>query len=1064
MPLSDRNDLTQRPRLDEVRAHALRHRLTIITAGPGFGKSAFLREWADQAPAVLHTCTAADRSVSVLGQNLVEGLRLRVPALVRNLPATGGSVLGEAVVVASELARALDASLGKPLVLLLDDVDELEGSDGAALVEALVRQAPDRLRIVVAGRSAPPFRTARLRIRGDAVQVTAAELTFTADETAALLGRIIPDASADLASHVHRMTGGWPVAVRLAAEAMKACPVEERGRVIDRVVRPGGALFGYLAEEVIGRETAADRDLLRKMAVVGESTVEMWVGLGIGDADTRLGRLGERGVYFDGVESLVLLPLVAEHLRSALPVPEADRRILLTQVSEWHACRHEWRQALSAAVAADDADVLTRVLFDPQGGAVLAGGGGRLVLEAVERIPMAARPPEVRRLEAEARQTLGDWDGALGIFDALAGDGSLVDPGLAWRTGLIHHMRGEIADAIAVYERGDRAGGGADVALLLGWWASAVWLTADAGSCRTLADEALRIARESGDDRALANAYTVQAMLAALEGDRRANEAHYLRALEHAERSGDVLQQIRIHSNRGSRFLEEGNYPESIDETSEALSLAELSDIVIFRALALLNLGQARLRVGMIEEAAADFTAARDHWDRLGSRQAAYALAGLGDVHRARGNGAQARGAYEEAIATSEPVGDAQGLVPALAGLALVIREEDPDGAVRLAEKAVAVGVTLGTAAALVALAWSHLSRGDVDDARKAAEEAARMAAVRRDRAGLAQALEVAAEIDPPQAGRRLDEAETLWNEVGDPYGSARVALARARLVGGDLDDLEAIIGRLGRLGARGLVGEGRRLADDMAKRSRPAVRIETLGGFRVLVDGEPVPVAAWQSKKARDVLKILVARRGRPIHREELIETLWSGEDPAKAANRLSVALTVVRSVLDPDRCLEPDRYLVADRMTVGLAMSHLDVDVETFLSCARRGLDSARSAAGPARSLLERAEGMYRGSFLEEDPYEDWAVALREECRVTYLAVARALAAQAAREGDSDGACRYHLRVLQLDPYDEVAHLGLVREMDRNGRHGEARRLYRHYARRMEELDVEAAPFPAS
>ena len=44
---------------------------------------------------------------------------------------------------------------------------------------------------------------------------------------------------------------------------------------------------------------------------------------------------------------------------------------------------------------------------------------------------------------------------------------------------------------------------------------------------------------------------------------------------------------------------------------------------------------------------------------------------------------------------------------------------------------------------------------------------------------------------------------------------------------------------------------------------------LQTLGGFRVLRQGIPVPADAWKSKKARDLLKILAARRGRPVARD---------------------------------------------------------------------------------------------------------------------------------------------------------------------------------------------------
>ena len=192
----------------------------------------------------------------------------------------------------------------------------------------------------------------------------------------------------------------------------------------------------------------------------------------------------------------------------------------------------------------------------------------------------------------------------------------------------------------------------------------------------------------SGEDRALAAAHTVLAMLAALEGDRASNDAHYLRALDHAERAGDVLQIIRIRVNRGSRNLEEGAYEAAIVELDLAIRLADLGGFGAFRALALTNRGESRLRLGHLEEAIADLDAARLIYQRLGSDDVAYPLGILGDVYRERGDAALARAAYEEAARRGDAMGDLQALVPALAGLARVLASDDPEQAGALAQRA----------------------------------------------------------------------------------------------------------------------------------------------------------------------------------------------------------------------------------------------------------------------------------------------------------------------------------------------------------------------------------------
>jgi DNA-binding SARP family transcriptional activator len=243
-----------------------------------------------------------------------------------------------------------------------------------------------------------------------------------------------------------------------------------------------------------------------------------------------------------------------------------------------------------------------------------------------------------------------------------------------------------------------------------------------------------------------------------------------------------------------------------------------------------------------------------------------------------------------------------------------------------------------------------------------------------------------------------------------------------------------------------------------------PRLAIRSLGTFAVERDGRLVGPSEWQSKKARDLLKILVCRRGRPVTREALLEALWPEQDPARTANRLAVALSTARVVLDPARRFASDHFIAADRSAVRLESGRVVVDVERFLTTARAGLTCCRDGrVREGRELLETAEEAYRGEFLEEDLYEDWAVSLREEARAAYVAVALKLAELADAAGEHERATGLRLRVLERDPYDEHAHLDLVSTLASRGSPGEARRAYRRYVARMEAIGVEPAPFPA-
>jgi DNA-binding SARP family transcriptional activator/tetratricopeptide (TPR) repeat protein len=1052
--------LVARAQVEDLLEAVLASRCTVVCAGPGFGKSSLIETWSESVPVAVVPAGPSDRALGGLYRHLVDAIRLRIPAWahgrtpdISSGPDVGGGDYQRAESFAAALVGSLSRHLSRPLMLVIDDIDTLARCESSALLDALVRQAPPHLPIVLVGRTQPPIRLARLRTREEVLDIGPEDLAFTVDQVAELAVRL--GGNPEVAASVHALTGGWPVATRLALETMG----DLASKASSDPPPVGAQLVTYLAEELFGGESADERQLLTALSRLGAIDVQLLEDLGFGGASSRLSDFAARGMYVERRDARVsVIPLVAQVLIDSDTSTDTERRAMHARAARWYLERRSPVEALAQANLSTD-DALIRTVLVGHGRTLVASGGAREVIAAVQGLGRV--DGQLARLHGEALQASGDWDGALEVYlQAVDADGP-IDAGIAWRVGLIHYMRGELDRATEAFQRGG-PGTLIDQAMLLGWWAAAAWVTGDAEGCRKLAEDALRVALEADDDGALAAAYTAQAMLAAMEGDRRSNEALYLRALDHAERAGDVLQQIRIHVNRGSRLLEEGAFEAAIAECDVALNLADLSGYMALRALSTSNRGHARLGLGRIDEAAADFENSYAIWEQLGSRQVAYGLSARGDVARIRGNHVVARAAYEEAREVLMPVGDQQGLVPATAGLARVLVDDDPDRALELATSAVEAASVLGHVDALLALSEVHLARSEVEQAAHAALRALEVSRTRRDRAGMAEAIEAAclAGAAPPAD---LSEAVRIWAELGDPLGRARARLRMVQLDATTVDLLPAVVDTLRELGARRLLAEANRLCRPQ-EGSTQQVRLQTLGGFRVLVHGEPIPAAAWQSKKARDLLKVLVGRRGRAIHREELVEVLWPDEPPSRTSNRLSVALSVVRSVLDPDRSAGPDHHVEADRQTARLVLNHVAVDLEEFHAELAQGRAAERRGDDDlARVRFRRAESLYVGDLFEEDPYEDWAVAEREQARQEYLDACRWLAADAARRGEQDEASRFLFRVLQRDPYDEAAHLDLVRGMGAARRHGEARRLYGQYCARMAEIGVEAAPYPS-
>jgi ATP/maltotriose-dependent transcriptional regulator MalT/DNA-binding SARP family transcriptional activator len=1065
--------LLRRERLLDRLSRALDVRLTSAVAGAGYGKTTVLASFVAGRHCAWYGCSTDDASLAVLARGVVDALRLRVPGLPPDvagaLTATGGPGAehdepARARGVAALVSEALQAQLRRDLLLVLDDLQELNDATGALqLVESLCRQAPSRLHVVLASRAELPFPVERLRGQGQVLEITGSDLAFDVAETNELLAGLLGTEDAELAEELHRATGGWPAAVRLAVEALRGAAPEDRRAALERVRGSGGPLFAYLAAEVFANEPPEVGELIRTVAPLERFTPELCDWLGVGNSAEVLGSLARRGLFVELHGHTGAWYSLGEPVRDyALAELAADlARESRMSAARWFEEQGHVEEAIRCLTAAGELTETAR-LVAASGAEQLARGSVDVVLDAVSSIPPELRDSTIEQLAGEALQIRGRWDEALRCYERASEGAELRPAGLAWRMGLLLHLEGRVDEALETYEETTEEGVPRDVALLLAWRASARWLRSDVDRCRADATRAFEIASTSGDAQALAAAHTVLAMLAALEGDRAANDSHYLRALDYAQEAGDVLQLIRVRTNRGSRHLEEGAYDEAIAELDIALRLADVAGFASFRALALTNRGEARAKLGRFEEAVADLEDARELYQRLGSRMVSYPLDKLGEIYRVRGDLALARATYEEALSRSEPTGDMQGLVPALYGLARVLLHDDPERAEDLAARAVATGPGMGQANALLAAGWVALARGRHDDALAYAGDAAAAAGLRRDRAVLAESLELRALAadDPRREVGRLREATAIWRDLGNPLGEARAELAIALLEGDDTM-AEAAETRLRALGAR---GHRAALAHLVPPEEGPAVAVQSLGRFRVSRAGEPVPLAAWQSRKARDLFKILLARRGHPAMRDYLMETLWPDQDPEPLGNRLSVLLSTVRAVLDPGKRFDPDHFVGADKNAVWLQSDNLTVDVDRFLAAASEALAASRIGADGARVRLVAAEALYSGDFLEEDVYEDWAIALREEARAAYIDVTRELAEGTAQDGDTGAASRYYLRILERDAYDEPAHLGLVATLEAGGRHGEARRCFRAYCARMDQIGVESASFPGA
>ncbi|MGH3787839.1 MAG: AAA family ATPase [Pseudonocardiaceae bacterium] len=1055
-------DHIERRSVDELLDRAAKRRICVVMGAAGWGKSTAVAAWARGRPTAWLRYEDHEGDAERLLAALSAALRAQRSVFE---PAQDGAAADTDRVGSSvaSLCVWLQSALSKDFVVVLDDLHGLAAnSDAVDVVDGLCRRAPERLHLILMSRRELPFSLQRLRGRGLVTEIHAPDLAFDVADVEALLRKTVGKDPPGLSRRVWEHTGGWATAVHCAVEMLRAVEVDQRLSAVERLSQPGERFHGYLAEEVIGAAPEWVVQLLRRLAIFHDVRSTTEIARGLNDSTTVLAELSRLGLVRrsgDDSAGWSLVRPLRDYFEHEAPPTSSERKALHVTAANEHIERGAPADALRHLLAAGDHAECAALLVD-HGGAIVESGQPDAVLEATRLPAEYLDDPRIQRVLGQAQQVRGQWAQAMQYFHRAGHDQDELDPALSWRVGLIAFAQGEFEEVQALTRRARlHREDTLDETRVLALAASAHRMAGDLEGLRKMATQARAAARRCGQARAWSSVHHVFALHAAAEGDWRQADAYFTDALRSAEASSELLQLMWIRAIRAFHQYEMGAPRQALADSHIVLSLSERCEDPFLVAHTLTTRGRACARLGLLDEAAGNFATAVDLFQRIGSRFLAGPLCGLGDLHRTKGQLVRARAAYEEALALAQPHHDVFGLSSALVGLARIAAVEDLTTAREFAARAVDLGEGLRKVPALLARGWVELMGGDRQRASTDANRAAAAARQRRDNLGLAEAitLRVLASTDAVMDAAPLREAIDIWHETGCRLEEAATRVVAARIAA-PLPRVEAdVADQL--LRDSGVDVESRRAAGPLGVlvRFAPAVSIQTLGVFRVIRDRIPVPNVAWKSKKARDLLKILVARR-RPTPRDQLMELLWPDVDPAVTSNRLSVLLSTVRDVLQPHAAGEGP--LITTDGAVSLNPAQVSIDVEDFLARATAALDANRARQPDATARLMAAVAAHTGDFLEEDPYQEWATALAEEVRATHIALLRALAARLRDAGDTDAVVRYLLCLREQDCYDEQTHLNLVEVLLEAGRLGQARRHHESYLRRMAEIGVPARP----
>jgi LuxR family maltose regulon positive regulatory protein len=374
---ASRPRIVQRLRLHALLDRGLGSRLTLISAPAGFGKTTLLAEWFAQAPVegravAWLSLDEADAEPALFWTHVVAALRAAFGRTGDAFPEVPGATTPDDAFIAILLNQLTEVE--RNVVLVLDDLHAVQHADIHNKLALLIERLPPNVRVIVSTRADPALPLARLRARGDLVEIRAADLRMTQAETSAYLNDVMGLAlsPADLGT-LEQRTEGWVAALQLAVLSLQGR--SDTSAFIEGFAGSGRYVVDYLVEEVLQRLPDDIRDFLFATCVLRRLNASLC------DAVTE--ETGTARAILDRLErqNLFLVPLdeqrqwyryhhlFADVLNSRLSTEEQARLPALhRRASDWFERNGERIEAIHHALAAQDfewaAELLERVIPD----------------------------------------------------------------------------------------------------------------------------------------------------------------------------------------------------------------------------------------------------------------------------------------------------------------------------------------------------------------------------------------------------------------------------------------------------------------------------------------------------------------------------------------------------------------------------------------------------------------------------------------------------------------------------------------------------------------------------
>ena len=1088
-----------RARLLDLLDQGERRRLTLLIAPAGYGKTTLLAQWVgrqDAGQSAWYTVEETEGHLAAFLTYLTEALAPAIPETADQVRALLAAPRNRLDDVLPHLLNGLGRRK-QPLILILDDLHLI--ADSAEVLKALdrlLRHAPPALRLIFAARQEPPLPTiSRLRATGQVLELTQSDLRFLPAEIVALLESTFHfSLDESLAAQMGARTEGWAVALQLACQAGLRHGPTQAERFLQSFGGTTRELYDYLARVVVAGQPAATRAFLRRTAILDCLEVALCdFLLERHDAAAVLASLEQGGLFVFPLDATYSAyryhALFREFLQRRLLEEEGSKAVrrLHRRAAAWYLEQEDIEQSIAHLLAAGDWEAAADLIYPLQNRLFptsryhlmerwlaqfppsFANTHPWLILSQAKLAALRGERNEAQGLYRRAEPLLRAQGDRAGLHDLYHDLGSLVQD-----QGGFGAAQGFYTQALEYAENDTQR------AVLLGQIARCLYM--QGGQVQEALDrleEAVTLAEQSGSLLGRAGLFSLQGRMRSSVGDLQGALDAYYAALDLLEAFGNQHRQVGLLGNIAYHHCLLGQLDQAEAAARRAVDLARVFD----RASGL-----------------------------------AYALNVLGEVHRRRGEYDQARVYHLDALARQRQRNEQYEIAATLNWLGVLARYAgDLDGALRRIREGLEIREKLGndyeTGLSLLDLGAVHLSLDHLDEARASWQRAMGIfdaADARYEQTQLCFYLAALAQRrgDEVALSRHLERTFALASafEWGDPprclhffleeaaWAAPLLAQALRWDLGGPCPDcllpqlgrpaLEALLPLLGDESARvraraatllGRLGSARALKPLARLRRDPEadVRQAVEGAISAVLAAPPPPlrvqclgrfclwrgereITHWGRSAARAVFQYLLAHRAQPVPMERLMDAFWPTSGPAQARKNLHQAVTALRRTLEPELATGmPSRYLRVGEGTYALDLPPGSwVDYEVFEARLRPLL---HGESPPQVEALNEALALYRGDYLIENLYEDWAALPRERLRDEYLAGLRLLARLSLQNDQPAAAVAAAARAVEQDPWDEQATLLLMRAYQAQGNLPAALRAYERLRDRLQrDLDL--------